>query len=57
MTYPIVNGRFINVVLFYTDMADVDTTYTDPEIGEASADEMVKMYEGWEPQVQALLKV
>ena len=57
VTYPIVNGRFINVVLFYTDMTDVDTTYTDPEIGEASADEIVKMYEGWEPQVQALLKV
>ncbi|KAL1731679.1 hypothetical protein EV714DRAFT_208319 [Schizophyllum commune] len=56
VTYPIVNGRFINVVLFYTDMTDVDTTYTDPEIGEAAADEIVKMYEGWEPQVQALLK-
>ena len=57
VTYPIVNGRFINVVLFYTDMTDVDTTYTDPEIGEAATDEIVKMYEGWEPQVQALLKV
>ena len=57
VTYPIVNGRFINVVLFYTDMTDVDITYTDPEIGEAAADEIVKMYEGWESQVQALLKV
>ena len=45
------------MALFYTDKAGVDTSYTDPDIGDATTEEMMKMYRGWEPQVEALIKV
>uniref|UniRef100_D8QB72 FAD-binding domain-containing protein n=1 Tax=Schizophyllum commune (strain H4-8 / FGSC 9210) TaxID=578458 RepID=D8QB72_SCHCM len=56
VTYPIVKGEIVNVALFYTDKTGVETAYADPDIGDATMEEMNKMYEGWEPQVQALIK-
>ena len=45
------------MALFYTDKTGVDTSYTDPDIGDATTEEMMKMFEGWELQVEALIQV
>ena len=57
VVFPVQKGRFINVVPFYFDRAREDTTWEGPELRDATRDEILKMYEGWEPEVQALLEV
>ena len=57
VVFPVQKGRFINVVPFYFDRAREDTTWEGPALRDATRDEILKMYEGWEPEVQALLEV
>ena len=57
VVFPVQKGRFINVVPFYFDRAREDTTWEGPALRNATRDEILKMYEGWEPEVQALLEV
>ncbi|KAL1716835.1 hypothetical protein EV715DRAFT_204573 [Schizophyllum commune] len=56
VVFPVQKGRFINVVPFYFDRAREDTTWEGPALRDATRDEILKMYEGWEPEVQALLE-
>ena len=57
ITYPVSGGRVVNVVPFYTDPSKVDTPFTGSQIGQGTAEEVLKIFEGWEPEVQAVLKV
>ena len=57
VVFPVQKGRFINVVPFYFDRAREDTTWEGPALRNATSEEILKMYEGWEPEVQALLEV
>ncbi|KAL1705719.1 hypothetical protein EV121DRAFT_279442 [Schizophyllum commune] len=57
ITYPIHlgNKHFVNVVPFYTDPSRENTPFSGSQIGQATTEEVLKTYEGWEPEVQALL--
>ncbi|KAL1691427.1 hypothetical protein GGG16DRAFT_124909 [Schizophyllum commune] len=57
ITYPIHlgNKHFVNVVPFYTDPSKENTPFSGSQIGQATTEEVLKTYEGWEPEVQALL--
>ena len=57
ITYPVSGGRVVNVVPFYTDPSKVDTPFVGSQIGQGTAEEVLKIFEGWEPEVQAVLKV
>ncbi|KAL1676193.1 hypothetical protein EV122DRAFT_280306 [Schizophyllum commune] len=56
VVFPVQKGRFINVVPFYFDRSREDTTWEGPALRDATREEILKMYEGWEPEVQALLE-
>ncbi|KAL1664903.1 hypothetical protein GGF50DRAFT_88386 [Schizophyllum commune] len=56
VVFPVQKGRFINVVPFYFDRSREDTTWEGPALRDATSEEILKMYEGWEPEVQALLE-
>lgn len=57
MTYPIANKTLINVsgVLFFEDK--VMTPYDGKIVENRSQAELISHYEGWEEEVQVLLKV
>ncbi|KAL1671441.1 hypothetical protein EV122DRAFT_226575, partial [Schizophyllum commune] len=55
VAYPISCGRAVNVIAFYTDMSKEDTPFEGSQIGQATAEEVMKTYEGWEPEVRAVL--
>ncbi|KAI5892271.1 FAD/NAD(P)-binding domain-containing protein [Schizophyllum commune H4-8] len=55
VAYPISCGRAINVVAFYTDMSKEDTPFEGSQIGQATTEQVLKTYEGWEPEVRAIL--
>ncbi|KAL1662821.1 hypothetical protein GGF50DRAFT_116636 [Schizophyllum commune] len=55
VAYPISCGRAVNVIAFYTDMSKEDTPFEGSQIGQATTEEVLKTYEGWEPEVRAIL--
>ncbi|KAL1749297.1 hypothetical protein HDZ31DRAFT_59581 [Schizophyllum fasciatum] len=56
VVFPVQRGRFINVVPFYFDRAREDSFWEGSAARSATTQEVVAMYEGWEPEVQALLE-
>lgn len=57
VTYPVSRGRFVNVVPFYTDYSQEDTPFMGSYIGSATNEELLQVYDGWEPEVMTLLRV
>ena len=57
MAYPISCGRYVNVIGFYSDMFKEDTPFEGSQIGQATTEEVMKTYDGWEPEVRAILSV
>ncbi|KAG2004822.1 salicylate hydroxylase [Coprinopsis cinerea AmutBmut pab1-1] len=55
VVYPLSNGKYTNVVCFITDPSGEGIEYTGPAPSRASQDELKGQYDGWEPEVQALL--
>ncbi|KAL1725479.1 hypothetical protein EV714DRAFT_277477 [Schizophyllum commune] len=55
VAYPISCGRAVNVIAFYTDMSKEDTPFEGSQIGQATTEQVMKTYEGWEPDVRAIL--
>ncbi|KAL1731678.1 hypothetical protein EV714DRAFT_271477 [Schizophyllum commune] len=56
ITYPVSGGRVVNVVPFYTDPSKIDTPFAGSQIGQGTAEEVLMIFEGWEPEVQTVLK-
>lgn len=57
VSFPISQGRLVNVVLLKYEPAHRGTTYPAPWVSEATQDELIEVYAGWDLQVTALLKV
>lgn len=57
VVYPVSNRRLVNVVAFFSEPTKEDTVFDGPWISEASKDEILTHYVGWEEEVQALLQV
>ncbi|KAL1690635.1 hypothetical protein GGG16DRAFT_113958 [Schizophyllum commune] len=55
VAYPISCGRYVNVIGFYSDMSKEDTPFEGSQIGQATTEEVMKTYDGWEPEVRAIL--
>ncbi|KAL1745565.1 hypothetical protein HDZ31DRAFT_81840 [Schizophyllum fasciatum] len=55
VTYPISQGRFINVVPFYTDLSLEYAPFKGSQIGQATTKEILENFSEWEPEVRALL--
>ncbi|KAF9074399.1 hypothetical protein BDP27DRAFT_1317015 [Rhodocollybia butyracea] len=55
VVYPISRGRFINVVAFFSNMADEGKPLDGPEIKSATTEEVLSHFVGWEEEVQELL--
>ncbi|KAE9405425.1 FAD/NAD(P)-binding domain-containing protein, partial [Gymnopus androsaceus JB14] len=55
VVYPISRGRFINVVAFFTSLENEGKPLDRPEIREATKEEVLKEFSGWEDEVIQLL--
>ncbi|KAL6299978.1 hypothetical protein BKA93DRAFT_819684 [Sparassis latifolia] len=56
VTYPISQGRLVNVVAFCTVPGAEGTIYNEKWVQDVSKEEVVEKYVGWEPEVQDLLQ-
>jgi salicylate hydroxylase len=57
LSYPMSDGESINIVGLVHDESQEDTRHEGVLIKDVSNAEMLSLYEGYEPEVQALLKV
>ncbi|KAL1744720.1 hypothetical protein HDZ31DRAFT_82482 [Schizophyllum fasciatum] len=55
VTYPISRGEYVNVVAFYSDMSREDTAFEGSQIEQATTEEVLRTFQGWEPMVRAIL--
>ncbi|GBE78862.1 6-methylsalicylic acid decarboxylase atA [Sparassis crispa] len=56
ITYPVSQGRLVNVVALYTIPGAEGKTYHEEWVQNVSKEEIVEKYVGWEPEVQELLQ-
>ena len=57
ITYPISHGKFINWGAFVTVPSAEGTVYPHKWVTDASRDELVAHFTGWEPDVDEILSV
>ena len=57
MAYPIANGKLINMAAPVVRPDQFGTKHDGPMTGECSPQKLLKEFEGWEDDVQALLQV
>lgn len=57
VAYPINQGKLINYVGFYTVPGREGTEYEGPSVTDATPDELVKLFEEWEPEASILTSV
>ena len=51
------NGEFINLVGLVHDETREDTCHEEPQVTTVSKAELLSIFQGFEPEVQALLEV
>ncbi|PFH48453.1 hypothetical protein AMATHDRAFT_81791 [Amanita thiersii Skay4041] len=57
VTYPISRGKYVNVACYDTDILKEGTPFQPPNAAEqVTVDRILKLYEGWEDQIQVLLE-
>ncbi|KAL5514209.1 hypothetical protein ACEPAG_2297 [Sanghuangporus baumii] len=56
ISYPISQGRLINIVPFVTAADDEGKPYEGPAVVDVSKQEMINEYRGWEPEILQLLE-
>ena len=56
VVYPVSQNRFINIVAITTDLSKEGTVYEDSST-TTTPQEVLSVFEGWEEEVQALLRV
>ncbi|RPD54127.1 FAD/NAD(P)-binding domain-containing protein [Lentinus tigrinus ALCF2SS1-7] len=56
VTYPISHGKFVNFVGFVTDPGAQGTTYPHKWVMDATREELVSQYPGWEREVEEMLR-
>ena len=57
ISYPVSPGQLINCIGFVTIPDGEGKTYPDKWVRDASREELLRQYEGWEPELQELLEV
>ncbi|KAL5498529.1 hypothetical protein ACEPAH_1883 [Sanghuangporus vaninii] len=56
VSYPISQGRLVNIVPFVTAANDEGKPYDGPAVVDVSKQEMIDEYRGWEPELLQLLE-
>ncbi|KAI0329969.1 FAD/NAD-P-binding domain-containing protein [Cubamyces sp. BRFM 1775] len=56
VTFPIAQGRFLNIAAVVTNPALSGTVYEGPWTSRVTKEEMLEMYSGWEPSVVEMMK-
>jgi len=56
VTYSMANGEFINFVGLVHDETREDTCHKEPQVTTVSKSELLSVFQGFEPEVQALLE-
>ncbi|TFK84180.1 FAD/NAD(P)-binding domain-containing protein [Polyporus arcularius HHB13444] len=56
VTYPISHGKFVNFVGFVTQEGAEGATYPHKWVIDATREEVVSHYSGWEPEVEQMLR-
>lgn len=57
MVYPISRGRLVNVAIFSANYAQEGAAHPEPWVSQADPREIMRMFEGWETDVQQLVAV
>ncbi|TFK35822.1 FAD/NAD(P)-binding domain-containing protein [Crucibulum laeve] len=57
VTYPISQGRLVNVAAYYSEPQNEGTTLQGAVVSDVSKEEMLSKFEGWEDEVISLLKL
>lgn len=57
MAYPISQGRLINVAIFSTNYSQEGASHPEPWVSQADPRELLRLFNGWETDVQQLLAV
>lgn len=57
MSYPISQGRLVNLIAFVTIAGGEGQKLDGPAVVDVAREEVLEAYRGWEPEVQVLLKV
>ena len=57
IAYPIVNHSLVNLAAFVFSPDKVGTRYEGELVEPRSCEELLSLFEGWEEEVQVLLKV
>lgn len=57
VAFPIANRKFVNIVAFVTTPEGEGTKYEGEWMREASKQEVMDAYAGWEPLVMQLIEV
>ena len=55
--YPVSQDRLVNIVAVTTDPSKEGTVHEGPSVTTASTQEVLSLFEGWEKEVRALLRV
>lgn len=56
VTYPVSQGRLINIVPFVSELEKEGSALRGPAIEEANLQDFVHLFAGWEDEVQCLIK-
>ncbi|KAF9264215.1 FAD/NAD(P)-binding domain-containing protein [Marasmius fiardii PR-910] len=56
VTYQISKGQYVNIVAFHSKFDDFGKPLNGPEVRDATVEEILKVYEGWETEVQELMQ-
>ncbi|KAF9254463.1 FAD/NAD(P)-binding domain-containing protein, partial [Marasmius fiardii PR-910] len=56
VAYQISQGRYVNIGAFYSKFDEFGKPLNGPEVRDATKEEMLKVYEGWETEVQELIQ-
>ncbi|KAI0317079.1 salicylate hydroxylase [Amylostereum chailletii] len=55
VAYPISQGSFVNIVLFRAEYDKTGINFPDPWVSQADPQELLGLFEGWEPEVRTLI--
>jgi len=57
VTFPVSQGKLINVVPFVSQLEKEGSLLRGPAIVEANLEDVMHLFMGWEEEVQCLIKV
>jgi salicylate hydroxylase len=57
ISYPVSQGRLLNLAIFHMDYAREGTIVPDPWVSEAEDTEVISLFKDWAPEAKHLISV